>query len=58
MNSASDKASSIAQHPFLSRKRFHRPHELEGRFKAKSDFVKYFKESVSALLRAPHNRRP
>jgi hypothetical protein len=50
MHSASDKASSLAQHPFISRKRYHRPHELEGKFKAKSDFVKYFKEAVSATI--------
>ena len=31
-----------------SRKRFFRPPELEGKFKAKTDFIKYFKEGVSA----------
>ena len=32
-----------------SRKQYHRPHELEGKFKSKMDFIKYFKEAVSAL---------
>ena len=50
MNSANHdlERSQIDAGP--SRKRFHRPHELEGKFKAKSDFVKYFKEGVSAVL--------
>lgn len=40
----------------VSRKRFHRPPELEGKFKAKTDFVKYFKEGVSVIFKLSSNR--
>ena len=50
MNSANHDLERSQIDAGASRKRFHRPHELEGKFKAKSDFVKYFKEGVSAVL--------
>jgi hypothetical protein len=46
MESAADNLINTG----ASKKRMHMPHELYGKFSAKSDFIAYFENQVSELI--------